>query len=163
MKTDGKEITLILAHGDDGVIGNHGKLPWPVHKEDMRRFREATRGSTLIMGRKTYDSLSGPLPWRQNVVISRTPEIVKGNVVAVRDFAGAVAAAGDTQVFVIGGADVFAMAMPTATRILVTEMHGNFPGDIYFKIPFLHQWTEISREKWTGDGVPCDFVEYRLL
>lgn len=160
-----KEITLILAYGPDGVLGSHGELPWPHHREDMRRFRKATMGGTLIMGRKTYDSLGSPLKWRQNVVLSHKPKSIDTknvNIVVVKDMKSAIAQAENTPVFVIGGAAIFAAAMPFATRILLTEMHGNFSGDVYFKIPFLHEWREVSREQWRGEDGDCDFVEYRL-
>lgn len=157
-----EDVTLILAYGRDGVLGNHGALPWPNHAEDMRRFREATLGNTVIMGRKTYDSIGKPLPWRQNVVVSRHPEKVRGNVAAVKDIHAAVKMAEDTRCFVIGGREIYGAAMPYATRILLTEMHGTFAGDVYFKIPFLHQWTEVSREEWRGADGDCDFIEYKL-
>lgn len=160
-----KEVTLILAYGPDGVLGNHGALPWPNHQEDMRRFRQATMGGTLIMGRKTYESIGKPLPWRQNVVLSHNPDKIEGlgpDVAVAKDMNSAMALAGKTPVFVIGGAAVFGIAMPYATRILLTEMHGSFPGDVYFKIPFLHQWREISRDEWRGADGDCDFVEYVL-
>lgn len=160
-----RDVTLILAYGSDGVLGNHGALPWPHHREDMRRFQEATLGSTLIMGRKTYESLGKPLKWRQNVVISHNPDKIVGltkEVNVAKDLAAAIAMAGKTPVFVIGGAAIFGLAMPHANRILLTEMHGDFPGDVYFKIPFLHQWREIRREAWRGEDGNCDFVEYVL-
>lgn len=160
-----KDVTLILAYGPDGVLGNHGALPWPNHPEDMRRFRKATMGGTLIMGRKTYESIGKPLPWRQNVVLSHHPEKIAGlgpDVATAKDMATAVTMAGKTPVYIIGGAAVFSIAMPFATRILLTEMKGEFPGDVYFKIPFLHQWQEVTREEWRGDGGDCDFVEYVL-
>ena len=120
-------------------------------------------GGTVIMGRKTYESLGNPLKWRQNVVLTRKPDALKGADVAVaKDMAAAIALAGRTPAFVIGGAAVYAAAMPFANRILLTEMHGSFEGDVYFKIPFLHQWTEVSREAWRGEDGDCDFVEYRL-
>jgi dihydrofolate reductase len=158
-----KDVTMILAYGPDGVLGNHGALPWPSHKEDMRRFRQATMGGTVIMGRKTYESLGTPLKWRQNVVLTRKPDALRNPEVAVaKDLPAAIALAGNTPVFIIGGAAVYAAAMPFTNRILLTEMHGSFEGDVYFKIPFLHQWSEISREEWRGEGGHCDFVEYRL-
>ena len=157
------DVTMILAYGPDGVLGNHGALPWPSHKEDMRRFRQATMGGTVIMGRKTYDSLGGPLKWRQNVVLTRRPDTVKTPEVAVaKDMPSAIALAGNTPVFIIGGAAVYGAAMPFANRILLTEMHGHYEGDVYFKIPFLHQYREVSREAWRGEDGDCNFVEYRI-
>lgn len=158
------EVTLILAYGRNGVLGNRGALPWPQHREDMRRFREETLGSTIIMGRKTLDSIGKPLPYRQNVVVTRHPSQIKceSNMIAVSSMKEAIAAAKGTRANVIGGAAIYALAMPFATRILLTEMHGEFEGDVYFKIPFLHQWTEVSREEWKGEDGDCTFLEYRL-
>jgi len=157
------EVTLIMAYGRDGVLGNKGALPWPAHREDMRRFREETLGSTIIMGRKTLDSIGKPLPYRQNVVVTRHPaQIQNEGVVAVNSLKDAIAAAQGTRPIVIGGAAIYALAMPFATRILLTEMHGDFPGDVYFRIPFIHQWTEVSREEWRGADGDCSFIEYRL-
>lgn len=157
------EVTLILAHGRDGVLGNKGALPWPSHREDMRRFREETLGSTIIMGRKTFDSLGKPLPYRQNVVVTKHPaQFQREGVVAVSSVKDALAAAQGTRAIVIGGAAIYALAMPYATRILLTEMHGDFEGDVYFRIPFIHQWTEVSREEWRGADGDCSFIEYRL-
>jgi len=156
-----REITLILAYGPDGVLGNKGNLPWPPHHEDMRRFREVTLGATIIMGRKTYESIGRPLPWRSNVVLTSTPRLIEGEVEAVDTFERALKLAAGTPCFVMGGAAVYALAMPYATRILLTEMHGQFEGDVYFKIPFLHQWEEVSRDPWRGSDGHCDFVEYR--
>lgn len=157
-----KDVTMILAYGPDGVLGNRGRLPWPEHREDMRRFYKATLGATVIMGRKTYDSLGKPLKWRQNVVVSRNPAVIEGDVAKAKTIHEAVAMAGDTPCYVIGGAAIYAAAMPIVNRILLTEMHGKFDGDVYFKVPFMHMWREISREAWRGEGGDCDFVEYAL-
>ena len=98
------------------------------------------------------------------MVVSHRPETVAGDVTAVRDIHQAVAAAGDTGAFVIGGAMIYGVAMPYATRILLTVMEGEFAGDVYFKVPFLHQWKETAREEWTAreGSAGCTFHEYRL-
>lgn len=130
----------------------------------MRRFREATLGSTVIMGRKTYESIGKPLPWRQNVVVTSQPSRIVGEVETAKTIVDAIKLADDNDCYVIGGAMIYAAAMVHANRILLTEMHGRFEGDVFFKIPFLHQWEEVQRERWKGvDGdCDCDFVEYRL-
>lgn len=159
-----KDVTLIMAYGSDGVLGNHGALPWPNHSEDMKRFRAETIGGSLIMGRKTFDSLGKPLKFRQNIVVSRNAKKLDfgPEVALAKDLNAAMALAENTNIYVIGGAELFSLAMPIATRILLTEMHGQFEGDVFFKIPFLHQWKEISREQWRGKDGNCDFVEYVL-
>jgi dihydrofolate reductase len=158
-----RKVTLIMAYGPNGELGNHGALPWPHHKEDMKRFANTTMGGSLIMGRKTYDSLGKPLRWRQNIVLSRKAEELHGNVSLAKDMPSAINMAGKLPIFVIGGATIYAAAMPYAERILLTEMKGTFEADVFFKIPFLHQWTEVNREPWRGEGGDCDFVEYRMV
>lgn len=158
-----KEITLIMAYGPDGVLGKDGGLPWPSHAEDMRRFRRATLGNSVVMGRKTFESLGKPLPWRQNVVITSQPDRVKaeGDVVTAPDIRQALLIATSPHPYVIGGASVYRIALPYAHRILLTEMKNSYPGDIYYKIPFIAEWEEISREPWDRPGEECDFVEYK--
>jgi dihydrofolate reductase len=142
-----------VARARNGVIGRSGGLPWRL-KSDMRRFRALTLGKPVIMGRKTWESLpKRPLPGRLNIVLSRQPEYEAESAVACSDFTEAVEIAreqaaedGVEEVCVIGGADLFALALPKARRIYLTEVEGEPEGDVL--MPSLDEtgWTEVERE-----------------
>ncbi len=159
-----RRVTLIVAHGPDGAIGLHGKLPWPTHREDLRRFREATLGHPVIMGRKTWDSLGDGLPYRHNIVVTSNPRLIdRSKADAVTSIQDALKAAGGGEIFVIGGAKIFAASLGFCDRFLITEMKNRFAGDVYFKVPFLAEKTLTSREEWEDDDprLNCSFLEYR--
>ncbi|QFU91933.1 dihydrofolate reductase [Amycolatopsis sp. YIM 10] len=122
-------IGLIWAQSSTGVIGSDGKLPWHL-PEDLKHFRALTAGATVLMGRRTWESLPPrfrPLPGRRNLVLSRTPQ---QDAETFPDLASALAAvAGD--VWVIGGAAVYRAALPVADRVEVTEIQERFDGDTY--------------------------------
>ena len=142
-----------LARARNGVIGHGGELPWRL-RTDMRRFRTLTLGKGVIMGRKTWDSLPRrPLPGRLNLVLTRQPGFEAQGAVVCADFGEALAIAkeqaaedGAEEVCVIGGADLFALALPRAQRIYLTEVEGEPAGDV--AMPALDEsgWREVSRE-----------------
>ncbi len=142
-----------VARAKNGVIGRSGELPWRL-AADMRRFRALTLGKPVIMGRKTWQSLPRrPLPGRLNLVLSRQPEFEAGGAIVCEDFAEALEIAreqaaedGVGEVCVIGGADLFALALPRAQRIYLTEIDGDPAGDV--TMPPLDEtgWREASRE-----------------
>jgi dihydrofolate reductase len=142
-----------VARARNGVIGRSGTLPWRLGA-DMRRFRALTLGKPVIMGRKTWESLPRqPLPGRLNLVLTRQPEYEAEGAVACGDFMEALDIAreqaaedGVGEVCVIGGADAFALALPKAWRIYLTEVDGDPVGDV--TMPPLDEtgWREISRE-----------------
>lgn len=159
-----RTINMIVAYGPDGVLGKGKGLPWPKHAEDMRRFREATLGQSIIMGRKTYETLGRPLPYRQNIVISRNPDQLKDhNVDAVSNLEEAITRCKMNDPYIIGGASIYTRAMSYVNRILLTEMDTHFEGDVYFKIPFINEWDVIKEEHWTGQTPEegCTFRELR--
>ena len=125
-------VSLIWAQAANRVIGDHGALPWRL-PEDLSRFRSLTVGSTVVMGRATWESLPEsvrPLPGRRNVVLSRLPGWQAAGAVVASSLDDALAAA-TTPVWVIGGASVYRSALPFADRIEVTEIDGSFSGDVY--------------------------------
>ncbi len=142
-----------VARARNGVIGRDGDLPWRL-AADMRRFRTLTLGKPVIMGRKTWESLPRrPLPGRLNIVLTRQPEYEAEGAIACADFAEALDIAreqaaedGKDEVCVIGGADLFALALPAARRLYLTEIDGDPPGDVV--MPPLDEtgWREVSRE-----------------
>ena len=157
-------ITLAVAVADNGVIGRDGGLPWRL-PEDLRRFKAATLGKPVLMGRKTFESIGRALPGRLNIVLTRQPgwQPADAAVRVAPDLEAALAIAGDaTEVTVIGGAEIYALALPRAARILVTEVHGAPEGDAFLP-PFDRSvWRETSRERWSADdrhAYALSFVE----
>ena len=130
-------VTIIVAHSRNRVIGKAGEIPWHL-PSDLRRFRELTVGHTVVMGRKTYESLPEkfrPLPDRTNVVISRNPAYTLQDCLVAHSIEQAIAFAGSDLVFVIGGEQVYHLALPLADRILATWIKHHIDGDCYF--PYL--------------------------
>ena len=159
-------ITLAVAVADNGVIGRDGALPWRL-PEDLRRFKAATIGKPVIMGRKTFDSIGRALPGRLNIVLTRQAGWLPQDpaVQVVPDLDTALAVAGEVpEVTVIGGAQVYALAMPLAGRILLTEVHARPEGDAHLA-PFDPQvWQEIARERWPADERhACDMSFVTLI
>jgi dihydrofolate reductase len=159
-------ITLAVAVADNGVIGRDGALPWRL-PEDLRRFKAATMGKPVIMGRKTFDSIGSALPGRLNIVLTRQAGwLPKDPVVqVVPDLDTALAVAGEVpEVTVIGGAQVYALALPLAGRIRLTEVHARPEGDAHLA-PFDPQvWQEIARERWPADERhACDMSFVTLI
>lgn len=125
-------LTLIAALDDEHGIGKGGKLPWHI-SDDLKRFKRLTTGHPIIMGRKTYESIGRPLPDRTNIVITRDSSLVAPGCVIVHSLEDALAAAGDSeQAFVIGGAEIYALALPRADRLELTLVNGTHGADAFF-------------------------------
>jgi dihydrofolate reductase len=153
-------ITIVIARARNGVIGRDGRLPWHI-SEDLKRFKRLTMGSAMIMGRRTFDSLPGLLPGRRHIVLTRNREWSAPGVERVHDVAQALAAARGEPVSVIGGADVFDLFLPIASRIELTEVLADVEGDTLIDDPRDHgDWVEVARESHDAkDGQPAfDFV-----
>ena len=147
------EITIVLARAINGVIGKDGQLPWHI-PGDLKRFKQLTMGSAMIMGRKTFDSLPGILPGRQHIVMTHDPKWRVEGVDVVHDVEGAIAAAGETPISVIGGAAIFELFEPIADKIELTEVIAEVDGDV--SMPDLRsseRWREVASEDHmpTGD------------
>lgn len=149
-----REIVLILARAANGTIGADGKLPWNI-PADLKRFKALTIGKPMIMGRKTFDSLPGLLPHRRHVVLTRGRDWQAEGAEVAHDVDTALALAGDGEVSVIGGAEVYSLFMPLATRIELTEVHRDYSGDTTMPRPG-PEWTEVAREEHpASDGRPA--------
>jgi dihydrofolate reductase len=158
-------VSLIAAVADNGVIGRDGRLPWHL-PADLRRFRELTTGHHVIMGRRTHESIGRPLPGRTNVVLSRNPAYRPDGcrVVASLEAALEIArTAGDDEVFVIGGSDVFEAALPAADRIYLTRVHASIPGDVAFPALDSTRWAEASREEHAADARHAHAMSFLVL
>jgi dihydrofolate reductase len=144
-------ISIIVAMTPDRLIGAAGRLPWYL-PEDLRRFRLRTMGHTIIMGRKTFSSIGRALPGRRNLVVSRNPN--PPHIAGVEWFRSLeealefAEAAGETECFIAGGTEVYAEALPKATRLYVTYVQRDFPfqGDTYFPVWDQSQWVAAGRD-----------------
>jgi dihydrofolate reductase len=128
------------------VIGANGRLPWHL-SSDLKRFKALTMGHHIIMGRKTFESIGRLLPGRTTIVITRNPDWKFEGAVAADSLQRALDhASGDSEIFVIGGQEVFREALNLADRILLTEIDRDFAGDTHFPQVDSREWTEVSRE-----------------
>lgn len=158
-------LSLIAAVAQNGAIGKDNQLLWHL-PEDMRHFRETTRGKTVIMGRKTWESLPEafrPLPGRRNIVVTRNSDYMAAGGEIVHSLEEALAAAPcDDELFVIGGAALYAQALPLAQRLYLTEVALTPDGDVFFP-PFpAADWREVSRTRQHGStGIEFAFVVYQ--
>lgn len=146
------KLTLVVAIAKNGVIGRDGALPWRL-SSDMKRFKAATMGKPVLMGRKTWDSLPRkPLPGRQNLVLTRDPNFVAEGGWVYTDLPAMLAAAramaiagGAEEVCVIGGAQLYEAVLPQADRVVLTEVNLAPEGDARLGLD-ISQWREVSRE-----------------
>ncbi len=140
------QITIVLARAINGVIGKDNSLPWHI-PGDLKRFKQLTMGSAMIMGRKTFDSLPGILPGRRHIVMTHDPDWSVEGVKVVHDLDSAIAAAGDEPISVIGGAAIFELFEPIADKIELTEVIAEVAGDV--SMPDLRsseRWREVAYE-----------------
>lgn len=141
-------ISFHLARAGNGVIGADGKLPWHL-PADLKRFKAQTMGRAMIMGRKTFESFPAPLPGRRHIVLTRDPAWRADGAEVTHDMAGALALAGEDAA-VIGGAEIFALFLPLAGRIELTEVHATPSGDAI--VPPFTGWREVARDDFAAEG-----------
>jgi dihydrofolate reductase len=136
---------MIVAHDKGLGIGYEGKIPWQGKvPEDMRHFKNLTRGHTVIMGRKTYESIGNPLPERQNVVISRDPELSIDGVTVVNTLEEALHVNVRDELFIAGGGTIYELARPYANRLYVTKLQARFQADTFFLKVEEPEWTLVD-------------------
>ena len=156
-------LSLIAAIARNRVIGKDNQLLWHL-PEDMKHFRDITRGHPVIMGRKTWESLPEkfrPLPGRHNIVISRNVAYQAAGATCVTSLESAIQAAGnDSEAFVIGGAEIYRQALPMAQRLYLTEIARDYNGDAHFPELPTTEWREAAR---TAGGPDFDFVTYARI
>ena len=146
--------TLIVARADNGVIGRDGGLPWRL-PADLKRFKALTMGGAMIMGRRTFDSLPGVLPGRRHIVVTRDKAWSAAGAEVAHSVGEALAMIGNERAFVIGGAEIFALFLPLAERIELTEVVGMVAGDTTMPGPRGAEWREVWREEHSSeDGRP---------
>ena len=146
-----RRVVLVAAVAENGVIGRDGDIPWAI-PEDLKHFRRTTTGHTVVMGRATYDSIGHPLPYRTNVVVTRSADWSAEHVLVAHSLEEALeqARAGEGDVMVIGGGHIYREAMPHATHQVLTEVHGSPEGDTYYPDFDRAEWRETDREEHDG-------------
>lgn len=156
-------VSFVVAAADNGVIGQRGGgLPWQ-QSADLQHFRRLTEGQPIIMGRKTQQELKAPLPNRRNIVITRDNDYNAAGYVITHSLKAAlkeVEQAGADEALIIGGGQIFDMAMPVANKIYLTEIHASPEGEAYFRYD-PKEWREVSREDHPADAdnqYPYSFV-----
>lgn len=160
------KLAHIVAASENNVIGVNNDLPWDI-PEDMKFFREKTKGKALIMGRKTFESVGHPLPKRLNVVITRQPNYTSDaeNVVVVPDLESAIKHCEQVQnvygdeIFIIGGGEIFKQSLPIVDIIYLTRIHKKYDGDIFYPELPKDQFTEVERRERL-EPVPFTFLTY---
>ena len=141
----GPRIYLVAAVASNGIIGANGGLPWRL-PEDLAHFKRLTLGHPVIMGRRTWESLKGPLPGRDNIVVTRTPGYEAAGAAVASSLEGALALCwGEPVAFVIGGSRLFAESLPLAAGLVMTEIERDFEGDTRFPDYDRSRWKETQR------------------
>lgn len=156
-------LTLIVARARNGTIGRDNTLPWRL-PEDLAHFKRTTMGAPVIMGRKTWDSIGRPLPGRRNIVVSRNRALkLEGAEVAGSLEEAQRLCMGVEQVFLIGGAQLYEEALPSADRLVVTEIDADVDGDAFFPPIDRARWMETARETHhsAANGFDYAFVTYQ--
>lgn len=163
-------LSIIVAVAENGVVGRNNSLPWHI-PGDLKYFRRVTLGKPVVMGRKTFESIGKPLPGRTNIVVTRNTDYaapgisVVGSVGQALSLAEAVAQSdGEEELMVIGGAEIYAAALPLADRLYLTEVHAVVEGDAHLPVVEWDDWREVSRERHEGeteDAPAYSFVVYQ--
>ncbi len=158
------KISSIVAVAQNNVIGKDNDLIWRL-SEDLKRFKRITSGHHIIMGRLNYESIGRPLPNRTNVIITRQKDYTAEGCVVVNSLEEALQVAkdnGETEAFIIGGAQIYNLAMPYIEKIYLTEVHQSFDGDVFFA-ELGEEWKEVHREgpfpKTEKDQCEYSFVD----
>jgi dihydrofolate reductase len=156
-------VSVIAALAKNRVIGVENRLPWRL-PEDLAHFKALTLGHPILMGRKTFESLGRPLPGRRNVVITRNPDYRPEGAVVAHSIDAAIALCADAdEIFFIGGAELYAQAIPLADRLYLTEVDVEAEGDAWFPDYDRSAFREVVRERHTGekgDALHFDFAVY---
>ncbi|HMM53427.1 MAG TPA: dihydrofolate reductase [Candidatus Desulfobacillus sp.] len=158
-------LSLVAAIAANGVIGSDNAMPWHL-SEDLKRFKALTLGHAVVMGRRTFESIGRPLPGRRNIVVTRNANWRAPGCETAASLDEALALCGGDagEVFVIGGAQIYAEALPRAQRLYLTEIHRDFPGDTRFPDFDRRDWREVSRQRGGAtEGFDYDFAVYDRL
>jgi dihydrofolate reductase len=154
------KISLIVAMGENRVIGVDNRMPWHL-SSDLKRFKRITMGKPLIMGRRTHESIGRPLPSRKNIVLTSDPTYVAPGCVVVHSLEDAFETADADEIMVIGGSTLYEELLPKADRLYLTLIHRAFAGDTFFPQLKWDEWTEIEHLDVEDD--PDSGLSYSFL
>ncbi|MBL98494.1 MAG: diacylglycerol kinase [Rhodopirellula sp.] len=159
-------VSIIVAMAENGVIGRDMDLPWHI-SADLKRFKALTMGHHIVMGRKTFESIGRLLPGRTTVIVTRQPDYQVDGAVIVNSLGAAQAAAtDDSELFIIGGGQIYEIALPLADRLHVTRVHTEVDGDTSFPAIDWDQWELVSAERHGADeknDYDFTFESYRRM
>lgn len=143
-------LSIIVAVSTNGVIGNNGELPWRL-SADLQEFKRITMGKPIIMGRLTHESIGRPLPGRENVVLTRNRGFEAEGCTVIHELSSLQSRYGDSELMVIGGANLYRDTISQAARLYMTEVHCVIEGDTYFPDFDRNQWLEVERNDFSSD------------
>lgn len=144
-------ISIIVAMGKNGVIGAGYTLPWHL-SSDLKHFKSITMGKPIIMGRKTYESISRPLPGRENIIVTRNKNFQAQDCTVLHSLDAVYAHCSNSdEIMIMGGADLYAQNIDKASRIYMTEVHTDVDGDVFFPAFDRKQWKETERKNFKSD------------
>jgi len=155
-------VSIIVAISENHVIGKDNKLLWHL-PNDLKHFKDTTTGHTVIMGRKTYDSVGKPLPKRRNIIITRQQITIEGCEVVNSIEAALDLCKSEDEVFIVGGAEIYKQSLKLTDHIYLTIVHKSFEGDSVFPEIDKTEWKEISREDFEPDeknNLPYSFIKF---
>ena len=157
------KITLVAAIASNNVIGKENSLPWNI-PEDLKRFKQMTSGNTILMGRKTFDSIGRPLPNRQNIVMTKDENFKKEGIKVINDFDEALELIKESNedIFVIGGSKIYELFEPVANSLAITRILKDFEGDAFFPDINWDLWQIEKEEKFFDEksNIECKLIEY---
>ena len=157
------KITLVAAIASNNVIGKENSLPWNI-PEDLKRFKQMTSGNTILMGRKTFDSIGRPLPNRQNIVMTKDENFEREGIKVINDFDEALELIKESNedVFVIGGSKIYELFEPVANSLAITRILKDFEGDAFFPDINWDLWQIEKEEKFFDEksNIECKLIEY---
>jgi dihydrofolate reductase len=159
-----RKISIIVAMSQNSVIGLRNELPWHI-SEDLKNFKKITLNHSVIMGRKTYYSIGKPLKDRKNIVISRDTSLKIDGVEVVNSLEKAILKTDESsEIFIIGGQQIYSITLPLATHMYITKVNGIFDGDAFFPDYVEDEWREIAREDLITDkDLRFSFLKYEKL
>ena len=158
------KVTIIVAASENLVIGYKNALPWHI-SEDLKHFKQITINHSVVMGRKTFESIGKPLKERRNIVVSRDRTLKIEGVEVVNSLDEAIhRTKNENEIFIIGGEQIYKIAMPIATHMHVTKVYNNIKGDAFFPAFDENEWKILTqKDSETSEGLKFSFIEYQKI